>query len=96
MIRRIVVTGRVQGVGYRAWLTRLALTGGVAGWVRNRSDGSVEAVLAGTPDAVARLCEACPRGPHNAVVRSVDITTADAADLALRRSGEVFSQLPTT
>jgi acylphosphatase len=94
-LHRLVISGRVQGVGYRDWLTRLALTQGVTGWVRNRRDGSVEAVLAGSPDAVARLCEACTHGPHNAVVTGIDIGPADATDLRLQRAGEAFSRLPT-
>ena len=49
---RLRITGRVQGVGYRLWVTRTAASLGVRGWVRNRTDGSVEALVTGAPEAV--------------------------------------------
>ena len=63
LIRHVVIRGRVQGVGYRAWTEYTAIDHGLDGWVRNRRDGSVEAVFAGTSDAVADMIEACRRGP---------------------------------
>jgi acylphosphatase len=95
VIRRVVIRGRVQGVGYRVWTEDTALDLGLDGWVRNRRDGSVEAVLAGPEDTVARMIEACRRGPSSARVEAVDVADASAADLALRRPGERFSHLPT-
>src|SRR5213080_2907683 len=72
------ITGRVQGVGYRAWAIRQASTLGLRGWVRNRSDGSVEALLIGDDDAVERMIEACRRGPLGA--RVTDTAVSDAED----------------
>ena len=72
MIRvRVVVDGRVQGVWYRQSCQREAEEQGVAGWVRNNDDGSVEAVLEGEPDAVSRVLEWMRHGPTHAMVTSV-------------------------
>jgi acylphosphatase len=72
MIRRhVVVSGRVQGVFYRASLEREAHAGDVAGWVRNRDDGAVEAVLEGEPAAVERVLAWCRQGPPRAEVTDV-------------------------
>ncbi|MGF1592829.1 MAG: acylphosphatase, partial [Kiloniellaceae bacterium] len=60
---RVVVSGRVQGVWFRAWTEREAKALGLDGWVRNRRDGSVEAVLAGPDDAVAAMVAALWEGP---------------------------------
>ena len=94
-IRHIVVRGRVQGVGYRAFVEHQALRRGLQGWVRNCRDDSVEAVFAGPAEAVAAMIEACRRGPISAWVDALDQREGSAADLALRRAGEVFSVLPT-
>jgi acylphosphatase len=94
-IRRVIVRGRVQGVGYRAWTEHAARTRSLAGWVRNRRDGSVEAVFAGPAEAVEAMVEACRRGPLLARVDALDQREADTGLLALRRSGETFSLLPT-
>jgi acylphosphatase len=73
MIRRhVVVRGLVQGVGFRISIRRMARTRGVAGWVRNRGDGAVEAVFEGEPDAVKRLVEWCGHGPRGAEVDDVE------------------------
>lgn len=93
LIVRVIIRGRVQGVGFRAWTEVTALELGVGGWVRNRSDGSVEAVLAGPRDAVLRMIELCRHGPRGARVDSVDQRQASSVDLALRRPGELFSIL---
>ena len=94
-IRHVMVRGRVQGVGYRAWVEHEALRRGLDGWVRNRRDGSVEAVFAGPPDAVAAMVAACRRGPSSARVEAVDARVAGSDDLAARHAGEKFSLLPT-
>ena len=94
-IRCVVVHGRVQGVGYRAFADYAALDHGLEGWVRNRRDGAVEAVFAGPPDAVAAMIETCRRGPPGARVDAVDERDGSPADLSSRRAGERFSVLPT-
>lgn len=93
-ILRAVVHGRVQGVGYRNWTERQALARGLAGWVRNRSDGTVEAVFAGEADNVAAMAESLWRGPPAAQVSEVEIFEADAATLAAT-FGVRFVVLPT-
>jgi acylphosphatase len=95
LIVRIVIRGRVQGVGYRAWTEDVALERGLAGWVRNRRDGAVEALFAGVQDDVRAMIEACREGPPGARVQSIDQLSAAADDLALRRGGETFSVLST-
>jgi acylphosphatase len=95
IIRRVVVRGRVQGVGYRAWTEDTALINGLDGWVRNRRDGTVEAVFAGLADAVEAMIEACREGPGSARVDAVDVHDAGPSELAMRRSSGGFSVLPT-
>ena len=68
------ITGRVQGVGYRIWAARAAERLSLAGWVRNRRDGSVEAVFKGDEDAVVRMLDECWRGPRGAKVDNVVAT----------------------
>jgi acylphosphatase len=67
------VIGRVQGVYFRAWTQELAGSLKLEGWVRNRRDGSVEALLSGRPDAVDQMVKACHRGPADAQVEKVEI-----------------------
>ena len=78
MVRHVVIRGRVQRVGYRAWTEHMALQRGLEGWVRNRPDGTVEAVFAGPASVVEAMIEACRRGPPGAQV--------DAHRCARRRS----------
>jgi acylphosphatase len=85
----------VQRVGFRAWTEHTALQRGLEGWVRNRRDGAVEAVLSGPPAVVEAMIEACRRGPPGAQVETLDQQDADPGDVALRRPGEMFSVLPT-
>jgi len=87
------VHGRVQGVGYRAFVEHEALRRGIEGWVGNCRDGSVEAVLAGDADAVAAMIEACRRGPMGARVDALDQRAGSEDDLKSRRAGELFSVL---
>src|SRR5664279_3888190 len=94
-IRQVTIRGRVQGVGYRAWLEHQAVNHALEGWVRNRRDGSVEALLAGPADVVAELIERCRRGPSSARVDAVEDEPANPDALKLRRPGERFSVLPT-
>ena len=86
---RLLIRGRVQGVSYRAWAVRQARQLGLAGWVRNRVDGSVEAVVSGPASSVREMIERCRRGPPAAAVRSVEEST----EAAPAEAG--FRQLPT-
>jgi acylphosphatase len=79
--RRVVVHGLVQGVFFRDTLRRHAQSRGVAGWVRNNRDGTVEAVFEGEPEAVERLVAFVHEGPSGAIVERVDVT--DEADEGL-------------
>lgn len=75
--RRIRIEGRVQGVFFRDWTVETASALGLTGWVRNRDDGSVEALAIGEPSAVERLIAACREGPRLA---RVDRVTAEDAE----------------
>ncbi len=77
----VAISGRVQGVGYRAWLRDKATATGVKGWVRNRRTGEVEAVLIGPADRVDGLVSACWQGPDWARVETVETTSAKETDL---------------
>jgi acylphosphatase len=79
--RRVVVRGRVQGVWFRDTTRREAAAAGVAGWVRNRPDGAVEAVLEGSTDGVHRVIAFCRRGPPRAQVEFVDVVEEAPEDL---------------
>jgi acylphosphatase len=94
-ILRLKIVGRVQGVGFRAFVADEAEGRGIEGLVRNRADGSVEALIAGEPDAVAAFVEALRRGPRGARVERVDIADANASDLAAQSKGTGFAILPT-
>jgi acylphosphatase len=93
VIRHVIVRGRVQGVGFRAFVEREALRRGLEGWVRNCRDGSVEAMFAGEPAAVADMIEACRRGPRLARVDTLDQRAGTDDELKLRAPGELFSVL---
>jgi acylphosphatase len=95
VILQVTIRGRVQGVGFRAWVEEHAITCGLEGWVRNRVDGSVEALFAGPTDIVAQVVALCRRGPSSARVEAVINEPAEAEALNLRRTGEKFSVLPT-
>ncbi|MDT0682242.1 acylphosphatase [Roseicyclus sp. F158] len=81
------VTGRVQGVSFRAWTKERAEVFGLNGWVRNETDGSVSACLSGPPDAVERMLGEMRRGPSPAKVDTLDVRDADApaAGFAVQR-----------
>ena len=94
-IRHVTMRGRVQGVGYRAWVEHQATAHGLEGWVRNRRDGSVEAVFAGPEDVVSKMIASCRRGPSSARVDGVEDEAGNQDKLNLRRAGERFSVLGT-
>ena len=87
---RLTITGRVQGVGFREWTIATGQKLGVTGWVRNRSDGAVEALIVGEEQAVGRMIDACRRGPPLARVDDIDV---EPVDLDVLPDG--FTQLPT-
>ncbi len=95
VIRHVIVRGTVQGVGFRAFVEWHAHERGLAGWVRNRRDGSVEAVLAGPVDAVDAALAALRRGPSSAKVMAVLVSEAGENELGERLAGEIFSLLRT-
>lgn len=86
--RRVRITGRVQGVGFRWSLREQARHSGVVGWVRNRRDGSVEALLCGTPQAVVRLIHWAGLGPPGAEVLAVEVEES-------RERAQSFERRPT-
>ena len=95
VIRHVIVRGTVQGVGFRAFVQRHALERGLGGWVRNRRDGSVEAVLAGPAREVDAALEALRKGPSSAKVKAVLVSEAGEGELRERLAGETFSMLRT-
>ena len=87
--KHVRIRGRVQGVGYRDWAATSAMRRGLTGWVRNLTDGSVEAVVHGPPAMVLDFVAACQKGPPLARVTSVDAEDASAFD------GQGFEQRAT-
>jgi len=88
IVRHLQISGRVQGVGFRYHMCRVAQELGVTGWVRNRRDGSVEAMVSGAPDAVEKIIAWAQRGPGHAVVTAVEIGEDNGSFTA-------FDTLPT-
>ena len=78
---RVRISGRVQGVWFRGWTHQEAAQLGIEGWIRNRSDGSVEALFAGPPEAVDELVRRCRRGPPYAAVQAVSVEAETPPDL---------------
>jgi acylphosphatase len=90
---QVVFSGRVQGVGFRAFVAGEAVRIGIAGWVRNRRDGTVEAVFSGAPAAVEAAIAVCRNGFPASRVDGVEVR--DAADMLALRGDERFAVLPT-
>lgn len=88
--QRLVIHGTVQGVGFRYSMVRAAQRLGITGWVRNRRDGAVEAIVQGPPQALADIITWAKRGPPNALV-----TRVDARDCDDETSYATFTQAPT-
>ncbi len=87
--RRLRITGRVQGVGFRDWAVKIADMLDLTGWVRNRVDGSVEALVVGEEIGVEDFVRRCHSGPGSAEVEKVDVQPAQGI------VGEGFLQKPT-
>src|SRR4029079_6124691 len=93
IVRHVSIRGRVQGVGFRAFVEHHALQRGIEGWVRNRRDGSVEALFAGPRKSGEGIINACKVGPLSAKVDALYDEAGNEAELDSRRPGEVFSCL---
>lgn len=87
--RHLVIIGRVQGVFYRGWMVEQARALGIKGWVRNRTDGSVEAVVAGPAEVVEEIIARCREGPSAARVDDIMVGEAEAESI------DGFDQRPT-
>lgn len=93
--RHMIVRGRVQGVCFRAFVEQEALKRGVEGWVRNRRDGSVEALFVGPVETVETMIAVSRCGPPAARVDVLDQREGGSDEFALRAPGDLFSVLPT-
>ena len=87
--KHLRIRGTVQGVCYRAWTVQTATQLGLTGWVRNRNDGTVEALVMGENNQIEKLIEACHEGPSAAQVKKIDIKEGAPEDL------QTFEQRPT-
>ena len=87
MLLRTIVRGRVQGVGFRAWTQHQAQLHGLEGWVRNLSDGAVEAMFAGPEDRIELMLKALLEGPHGSRVEAVEEYPATEAEFGAPLSG---------
>jgi acylphosphatase len=95
IVRHVVIRGRVQGVGFRAFIEDAAEERYLEGWVRNRPDGSVEAVFAGREEAVEAVIKACRTGPPGARVEAVDVDEGTPDLLQQRPKNKRFAVLDT-
>lgn len=95
VIYRLEIRGRVQGVYYRQSMVEYARNTGVRGWVRNRLDGSVEAVVAGDTDAVDKTIAWCRQGPPQAAVSAVELFPIELFPETAEISLEYFQQRET-
>ncbi len=86
---RVRISGRVQGVWFRGWTAQTAEALQLRGWVRNRRDGTVEALFSGPPEMVDQMLALCHQGPTHADVERIDISREETYD------GEGFQKLPT-
>jgi acylphosphatase len=84
---QVRISGRVQGVGYRAWMRQQAIRLGLSGWVKNLPNGDVEALLCGPSQAVEQMLAACRKGPRFAEVVALEVGEAElplSEDFAIR------------
>lgn len=91
MGKRLIIEGRVQGVGYRASFAEEASVLGLQGWVRNRRDGSVEAVVEGDAAAIEAIIQWAKRGPPASTISTITIENSELQF----SSGDAFRILPT-
>lgn len=91
----VTIRGDVQGVGFRAFIERHAQERAIDGWVRNREDGSVEAVFAGASGAVDGVLDACRKGPSGARIDGIDLREEEAAGLIPSSRPAGFFVMPT-
>jgi acylphosphatase len=94
VIRHVIIRGLVQGVGYRMWTQGAAEAREVRGWVRNRRDGAVEALFAGTAEDVKEMIAECRNGPPGSRIDTIAERDGTPEELALR-GGESFAVLRT-
>lgn len=92
----LLISGDVQGVGYRAFVSTKAETLELEGWVRNRQDGSVEAVLGGDAEDIEEMIDNCRKGPAACSVRDIVQSDTNEEMLAMRPEGKKFAVLETT
>lgn len=85
----VIIHGRVQGVGFREWVRRMAEQRDLSGWVRNRTEGTVEAVFAGKDEAVQSMLDLCAKGPPASFVTKVNVSEAEPP------TASGFERLPT-
>jgi acylphosphatase len=95
VLRHVSIRGNVQGVGFRAFVAHEAQQRDLEGWVRNRRDGSVEAVFAGPRRTVEAMIAACRKGPLSGRVDALDEREATEDELGLGQSGKRFACLHT-
>lgn len=93
--RHVIIRGRVQGVGFRYWTQGEALRLGLEGFVRNRRDGTVEAMFSGPGEAVEAMLGACRQGPPSAKVTAIEPAPGGDDKLPTPNKGERFSMLST-
>ena len=71
--KHLVISGKVQGVGFRCWIQNLAINNNISGWVKNRSSGDVEALIIGQEKEVQKLIKQCKIGPSSATIQNIQI-----------------------
>ena len=71
--KHLVISGKVQGVGFRYWIQNLAINNNISGWVKNRSSGDVEALIIGQEKEVQKLIKQCKIGPSSATIQNIQI-----------------------
>jgi acylphosphatase len=96
ILKHVVMRGRVQGVGFRAFVEDAAQERYLEGWVRNRRDGTVEALLGGRREAVDAVIKTLQTGPSGAQVEAVDVKEGAPTQLEQRPRNTRFAVLPTT